>query len=109
MSRTVNAWGYVKPFAMAIKSNSSCTWSPNGLVLNLTWDKIRGREIDVDILRRLVKTEAQELTQAVKDTFPYLDLSDFTLSWIVDNPESPESLFDRTDNKAIFKRYIDQI
>jgi hypothetical protein len=109
MSRTVNAWNYVKPFAMTTKSKSSCTWSPEGHVLNLTWDKIRGREIDVDVLRRLVKTEAQELTQAVKDTFPYLDLSDFTLSRIADNPESPESLFDRTDNKTIFKRYIDQI
>jgi len=96
MSRTVNAWA-----TLTIRHGNQIQRQCTGVLmaLCLTWHgQDTRREIDVTFFDEC-EGGGTRTHPSGEDTFPYLDLSDFTLSRIVDNPESPESLFDRTDNK----------
>jgi hypothetical protein len=109
MSRIIDQWVSLTPIAKQSTAKGGCTWSPDGQTLTLRWGHIRGRNIDLDILRRRVIAQADELTQTLVGLLPCVDLSLFQLSQVKDDAESPESLFDRQDNKALFKPYIDRV
>src|SRR5882672_11089687 len=109
MGRLVNAWTKAKPLALETTSRGGCSWAPDGQSFSLTWLNIKGREIDLERLRRQVVKEKEELKETLTTLFPYVDFSEFLLSKVVDNAEDPTSLFDRQDNKAFFKGFIDKI
>jgi hypothetical protein len=56
-----------------------------------------------------VVEQADQLTQSLVDLVPCVDLSQFWLSQVKEDAEIPASLFDRQDNKALFKDYIDRV
>jgi hypothetical protein len=109
LSRTVDEWVSLTPIAKQSTAKGGCTWSPDGQNFTLTWGHIQGRSIDLDILRRRVVEQADQLTQTLVDLVPCVELSQFRLSQVTDDAESPESLFDRQDNKALFQPYIDRV
>jgi hypothetical protein len=109
LSRTIDQWVSLAPIAKQSTAKGGCTWSPDGQNFTLRWGHIRGRNIDLDILRRRVVEQADQLTQTLVDLVPCVDLSQFRLSQVTDDAESPESLFDRQDNKELFQPYIDRV
>ena len=109
MSRIIDAWVSLSPIAKQSTAKGGCTWSPDGQSLILRWGHIRGRNIDLDTLRRRVVEQADQLTQTLVDLVPCVDLSQFRLSQVTDDAESLECLFDRQDNKELFQPYIDQV
>jgi hypothetical protein len=109
MSRIIDQWVFLAPIARQSTATGGCTWAPDGQVFSLRWGHIRGRNIDLDILRRRVVEQADELKQAVVDIVPCVDISQFRLSQVTDDAESPQSLFDRRDNRELFQPYIDRI
>lgn len=109
MSRLVNAWSKAKPLAMETTSQGGCSWAPDGQSFSLTWLNIKGREINLEKLRRQVIREKEELNEKLVSLFPYIDFSEFLLSKVTDNAQDPTSLFDRPDNVAFFQPFIDQI
>jgi hypothetical protein len=109
MSRIIEAWVSLAPIAKQSTAKGGCTWSPDGQSVILRWGHIRGRNIDLDTLRRRVVEQADQLTQTLVDLVPCVDLSQFRLSQVTDDAESLESLFDRQDNKELFQPYIDRV
>jgi hypothetical protein len=109
MSRVIDQWVSLKPIAKQSTAKGGCTWSPDGQIFSLTWGRIRGRNIDLDIFKRRVVEQADQLRQTLVDLVPCVDLSQFQLSRVTDDAENPESLFDRQDNKELFQPYIDRV
>jgi hypothetical protein len=109
MSRVVDQWVSLQPIAKQSTAKGGCTWSPDGQTFSLTWGHIRGRNIDLGILRQRVVEQADQLRQTLVDLVPCVDLSQFQLSRVTDDAESPQSLFDRQDNKELFQPHIDRV
>jgi hypothetical protein len=109
MNRIIDQWVSLTPIAKQSTAKGGCTWLPDGQTFALRWGHIRGRNIDLDILRQRVVEQADQLTQTLVDLVPCVDLSQFRLSQVKDDAESPVSLFDRHDNKALFQPYIDRV
>ena len=109
MSRIIDQWVSLTPIAKQSTAAGGCSWVPDGQSFSLRWGRIRGRNIDLDTLRRRVVEQADELTQTLVDLVPCVDLSQFRLSQVTDDAESPQSLFDRQDNLELFQPYIDRV
>src|ERR1700685_3439319 len=109
MSRIIDQWVTLNPIAKQSTAKGGCTWAPDGQTFSLRWGPIRGRNIDLGVFRRRVVEQADELTQTLVDLVPCVDLSQFLLSQVTDDAESPESLFDRQDNRELFQPYIDRV
>jgi hypothetical protein len=109
MSRIIDQWVTLTPIAKQSTAKGGCTWAPDGQSFALRWGHIQGRNIDLDILRRRVVEQADQLIQTLVDLVPCVDISQFRLSQVADDAESRESLFDRQDNKKLFQPYIDRI
>ncbi|KIM73120.1 hypothetical protein PILCRDRAFT_733216 [Piloderma croceum F 1598] len=109
MKRVVTAWGKAKPLALQTTSNGGCSWNPDGQSFVSTWMNIKARDVDLECLRLQVIKEKDELTDTLTKLFPYVDFSTFLLSKVADNVEDQTSLFDRQDNKALFKPFIEKV
>jgi hypothetical protein len=91
-------------------SNSHVAWSLDGQSFALTWGRIRGRIIELELLRAQLVREAQQLIAALHDIVPVLDISTFKLSKLVDSPDAGSTtLFDIPENVKVFQPYIDEV
>jgi hypothetical protein len=88
MSRIIRAWISLTPIAKQSTAKGGCAWSPDGQSFILRWGHIRGRNIDLDTLRRRVVEQADQLTQTFVDLVPCIDLSQFRLSQVTDDTGS---------------------
>ena len=109
MSRIIKLWCIAKPIASELSAKGVCVWNPDGQSFTLKWQHIRGRVIKLDDFRHYVIAEADRLKQFFSDLAPYLDFSSIMLSQLMDDAESPNSLFDRADNRHLFDPFIQQI
>src|ERR1700691_5182125 len=106
MGRLIEFWVTVKPIARRMPSNSHVAWSLDGQSFALTWGRIRGRIIELELLRAQLVREAQQLIAALHDIVPVLDISTFKLSKLVDSPDAGStSLFDSPENVKVFQPY----
>jgi hypothetical protein len=91
-------------------SDNHVAWSLDGQSFTLTWGWIRGRIIELELLRAQLVREAQQLIASLHDIVPVLDISTFKLSKLVDSPDAGStSLFDRSENVKVFQPYIDDV
>jgi hypothetical protein len=60
MGRLIEFWVTVKPIARRMPSNSHVAWSLDGQSFALTWGRIRGRIIKLELLRAHASKTYQE-------------------------------------------------
>ena len=109
MSRITKLFCTAMPIAREMSAKGVCVWNPDGQSFTLTWQRIHGRVIKLNNFRHDIISEADQLKQSFTALAPYLDFSSVALSQLVDDAESPISLFDRDDNRRLFEPFIQQI
>ena len=109
MNRIVKLWCIAKPIASEMSSSAVCVWNPDGQSFTVKWQHIHGLVIKLDNFRHYVILEADRLKQSFGALAPYLDFSTIAMSQLVDDAESPISLFDREDNRRLFDPFVHKI
>jgi hypothetical protein len=105
-SRIKAIWLTARPIAELEPSAVRLDWQAGGQAFRFKFSQM-DKVITLSNLRSAVVGEVMRLDEALHDLLPpTFDISTFSLDLIHDSPDDQGSLFDRTDNKEIFGRFV---
>ena len=94
---------------MALPSKAGCTWSPDAQSFSLTGGTIQARDINLEVLQKQVVKEAHDLTLALANIVPLMNISGFNLNQLVDAVDDGISMFDQPQNLKVFAPFIQEV
>jgi hypothetical protein len=113
-ARVKEFWNAASTASKREVGGGELAWDSSGQAFTFSWSHIKNRKLTLEHMRQTAQSALSELNLCWHDVLPdgldpLLHFSSFSLQDVEDDPASPQSLFDRTDNLAVFGKYIDAI
>ncbi|KNZ79295.1 hypothetical protein J132_10941 [Termitomyces sp. J132] len=109
-SRIKFIWKIAHPIAAKEGGKFHVNWCDNGAAMRITRTNGNDLKLDIAILRAAAQNSLEAVDSAIQNAIgSSVSYSDFKIAAIQDDFASEKSLFDRSDNQAVFKPFVEQI